>query len=165
MGRVMISTCSPEAINKLVKVKINNEFFSTRLMEETFGELYLSYDSWQRKVSREESSQDSESSFDSEDVPESINYGEFREEELQRLEAEYSNSKKRCQEISGDKDCCCSSRHSDTSDERRDWYVKRINEVHLLIGVSAEKGVIRFCWGKVRVLVVVQFSVLRGGVN
>lgn len=75
MGKVLIFTCSREAINKLVKVKINNDVFFIRLMEETFGELYLSYDSWQRKVSGDGSSEASYLSIHNDEVPDSVIYG------------------------------------------------------------------------------------------
>lgn len=42
VGRVLVSTSVPEAINKVTKVMVNKTIFSIRLMEETFGELYLS---------------------------------------------------------------------------------------------------------------------------
>lgn len=90
VGRALIFTNIPESINRKVEVKINDEVYSIRVIEEPSGDNFNNfYSDWKFQKSEGESSEDDDSVAGSElDVPETMLTGDVRVDELQRLHEE-----------------------------------------------------------------------------
>lgn len=90
---MLVSTTSPDLINKVVEIKVNDVLFSIRIMEDMFCEISnRSTSDWKCSASDGFSSADEESLAGSVlAVPETVFEEGIRDEDLQRLYFKFSN--------------------------------------------------------------------------
>lgn len=95
VGRLLISTPSPEANNKIVNIKVNDIVFSVRLIEEVLANPMVGSCSGLKENSFHDNSSENSDSFveSHHDLPDFEVGGVVREELLQRWDVEFSNSK------------------------------------------------------------------------